>query len=159
MIQVDDGISVAGALGREDLTRAREAGITLVIDLREDSEPVPHGLDPRAAELLATAFGISYRRVPIGPAGPFRIAFGEIAALVRQARGRVLVVCATGRRAAAAAVAVLGRARRWTPAASADALHALGFDVAGMPPLARAVAEYVERGPVGDHVAGDGLGI
>lgn len=159
MIDVDDRICVAGALRREDLARAREAEVVLVIDLREDTEPVPHGLDPRATEALAAALGLSYRRVAMGPGGPFRRAFGEIDALVRAARGRVLVTCASGRRAAAAAVAVLGRAGRWTPASSAEVLCALGFDPAAMPPLGRAVEEYVVHGPIEAHVAGDGLGI
>jgi len=159
MTELNDRITVAGALDREDLERARASGVSLVVDLRDDAEPVPHGLDPRSEEILCAALGLAHRRVPMGPADPARRAFAEIDALVRATPGRVLLHCASGRRAAAAVVAMLGRADRWTPAACGGAFRALGFDVDRMPPLGRAVAEYVTRGPADDHVAGCGLGI
>lgn len=159
MTRMDERIDVAGALGREELERARERGVRLVIDLREDGEPVPHGLDPWAEQVLATALGLVHRRVPIGPGGGFRAAFAEIDAHVQGASGRVLLHCASGRRAAAAAVAVEGRARGWTVAACAELLRARGFDPAAMPPLGRAVEEYVAHGPANDTVPGEGLGI
>jgi uncharacterized protein (TIGR01244 family) len=159
MTDVNDRISVAGPLDCEDLRQARAAGIALVVDLRDDAEPVSHGLDPRSEAVVAAAIGLPHRRVPMGVGEPSRRAFAEIEAIVRGASGRVLLHCASGRRAAAAVVAVLGRADRWTPATCKGALRALGFDVAGMPPLGRAIVEYVTHGPADERVAGCGLGI
>lgn len=159
MIELDESITVWGALERADLETARAGGVTLVVDLREDTEPVPHGLAPSAEAACAGVLGLSHRRVPIGPEGPFRRPFAVVDALVHATCGRVLLHCASGRRAAAAAVAALGRARGWTPAECTRTLRRLGFEVGSMPPLGRAVAEYVARGPADGHVAGGGLGI
>jgi len=159
MIRVDERIAVAGALEAEDLAAARDAGIRMVIDLREDTEPVPSGLDPEEEPEAAAEIGIVHRRLPVGPRTSLRRAFGDLDALLADAPGPALIHCASGRRAVAAAVAVLGRAGGWTPAACIRQIRSLGFETTAMPPLGEAVVDYATRGPGERHVAGVGLGI
>lgn len=81
---------------------AAQAGVSLVINLREKNEF--KGNDP----MLARQAGLPYLNVPVSGRAPFeREAFDRISAAVEQAKGPVWVYCSSGNRAAAWYVAHL----------------------------------------------------
>jgi len=87
---------LAGQPDAAGLAAARDAGVAVVIDLRDPSE---HDWDEAAA---AEAIGLQYHNVPVSGRALSREAMQRIDAIVRENEGEeILLHCASGNRAAA----------------------------------------------------------
>lgn len=105
---LDDRTMVAGQIRPDDIAEAAAAGVTLIVNNRPDGEEPgqPSGAEVEAA---ARAAGIDYRFLPIaGTIAPETVA--AMAALLDDARGRVLMFCRVGTRSTS--LWALAQARR-----------------------------------------------
>jgi uncharacterized protein (TIGR01244 family) len=160
MLIWDDQTWISGALGAAELEAASEAGVRLVIELRDHGEPDRRGLTPSELRRAAEALGIVHRHVPIVVERPCEGPIDEVARLLDAAPGRTLIVCASGRRAVVVLSAIAGRRGGWRGDETARRVAALGFDLTTMPLLQDALVRYVARGTGSDaHAAGGGLDI
>jgi uncharacterized protein (TIGR01244 family) len=159
MIQFDERVWVAGSLDENELRALKAAGVALLIDLRDDGEPAPRGLDPDDEARLAAAVDLPRRRVAIAVDHSCRTRFEEVGRLVEATDAPVLVHCASGRRAAVVLVANEGRRCGWSPDECAQRVRGLGFDLENMPFLRDALADYVSREAESPAAAGAGAGI
>lgn len=90
------GLRTSGAPSREDLARARDEGITTVIDLRAPGE----GSFDEAAE--AAALGMHYVSLPVAGADGVTVENAhKLSDALTAADGPVLLHCASGNRAGA----------------------------------------------------------
>ena len=113
-----EGVLAGGRIDADDLPALRAAGIVQVIDLTPDAETP--GFDEAGA---VRAAGLAYDNVPIaGPADLGPTAVSAFDRLLRDARGPVLVHCASGNRVGA--LAALRAA--WLQGADEDAAIAEG---------------------------------
>ena len=95
--RLSDTMLVAGQIDPDDVERAREAGVTLIVNNRPDGESYdqPEGDAIRRAAQTA---GIDYHAIPIGQGG---FGMDEVAAMqtaLDEAQGPVLAFCRSGTR-------------------------------------------------------------
>ena len=92
---VTQDLATAGVLDAEAVAAAKAAGYEVVIDLRTRAE----GLDAERA--LVTAAGLDYQNLPVDRAAPQPTDLAAFSALLGVLGDRkLLVICATGKRAA-----------------------------------------------------------
>ena len=106
-IRVSDRISVGGQPSEADLDRLAERGFRAVINLRTDDEAnLP--ISPEAERAYAESAGLTYRRLPIRPAGlrPHEVEVFRL--IARDLPGPIFVHCAAGQRASAISVLAEG---------------------------------------------------
>jgi uncharacterized protein (TIGR01244 family) len=106
-IRVSDRLSVGGQPNESDLDQLAERGFRAVVNLRIDNE-ANQPISPEAERAYAESAGLTYRRLPITPAGlrPHQVeAFRKI---VDGLPGPVYVHCSAGQRASAISVLAEG---------------------------------------------------
>ncbi|WP_165243905.1 beta-lactamase hydrolase domain-containing protein [Paludisphaera soli] len=113
---ITDRITIADQPDEQDLSRLREAGYVAVVNLRNDGEPEqPMDVEQEGRE--AAALGLAYHHHGVG--GPPLADPGVSEAcdfIDREAsRGKVLVHCRKGGRAAAIVLIQQARAHGWNP--------------------------------------------
>lgn len=92
-----DGALLAGQPAAADLVLARERGVTTVISLRRDSEPI--GYDERAE---AERLGLNYRSIPWGdPSELTDEVFAQVREVLSQTARPLLLHCGSGNRVGA----------------------------------------------------------
>jgi uncharacterized protein (TIGR01244 family) len=106
-IRVSDRLSVGGQPNESDLDQLAERGFQAVVNLRTDNEAnLP--ISPEAERAYAESAGLTYRRLPITPAGlrPHQVeAFRKI---VEGLPGPIYVHCGAGQRASAISILAEG---------------------------------------------------
>jgi len=106
-IRVSDRISVGGQPSEADLDRLAERGFRAVINLRTDDEAnLP--ISPEAERAYAESAGLTYRRLPIRPAGLRPHEVEAFRAIARDLPAPIFVHCAAGQRASAISVLAEG---------------------------------------------------
>lgn len=80
-----------------DIARAREAGVTLIVNNRPDGESYdqPEG---EAIRMAAQEAGIAYRAIPIGQGGFGMDEISAMGSALYEAPGKVLAFCRSGTR-------------------------------------------------------------
>ena len=127
-IRVSDRLSVGGQPNESDLDQLAERGFRAVVNLRIDND-ANQPISPEAERAYAESAGLTYRRLPITPAGlrPHQVeAFRKI---VEGLPGPIYVHCGAGQRASAISILAEGVGE----AADAALLEAArqGIDVPG----------------------------
>lgn len=97
--QLTDSLMVSTQIEADDIARAAEAGVRMIVNNRPDEEEPEQ---PKSEELhqLADRHGIAYRHIPVTPG---EIDEADIAAFDRalcEADGQILAFCRTGTRSA-----------------------------------------------------------
>jgi uncharacterized protein (TIGR01244 family) len=106
-IRVSDRLSVGGQPNESDLDQLAERGFQAVVNLRMDNE-ASQPISPEAERAYAEMAGLTYRRLPIKPAGlkPQQVeAFRKI---VEGLPGPIYVHCGAGQRASAISILAEG---------------------------------------------------
>lgn len=143
-------VAIAGTLTRRDLEEVRRRGFTVVLDLRRRDEPVSGGLSPAEEEAEARGLGLEYHRVELAPQDVDDRVVERVREVLAASRGRVVVHCASGRRAAVLAVLDRGCREGWTPAQCLARVRELGYDCDAVPALGDLLRRYVAaHGPEG----------
>lgn len=96
--QIDDRIWVASQIGPEDIDAVRAAGFTLLVCNRPDHEHGPDQPSFAAVAAAAAAAGIEARHIPFGGEGPHPGQPEELAHLLGEQGGKVLLYCRSGAR-------------------------------------------------------------
>lgn len=127
--QVTDHLHVSPQISVEDVARAKELGVTMIINNRPEGEEAgqPTG---ESIEAAAQAAGIGYAAVPVAHGGfaPWQLD-GMAAALEQAGEGGVLAYCRSGTRSTL--LWALTRARAGdNPDALAEKAAAAGYDLA-----------------------------
>ncbi|MEM9319579.1 MAG: TIGR01244 family sulfur transferase [Pseudomonadota bacterium] len=94
-----DRYAVAPQLQPEEMVKLAEAGVTVVICNRPDSE-VPPELQAAALQEAAEAAGLQFVYNPVVGFGMSHEAIDEQADAIEQAEGQVVAYCASGMRSA-----------------------------------------------------------
>ncbi len=91
------------------LTRMRSLGVDTIVNLRTDTEMTDRRLVPYDEQAEAESLGMRYVRIPSGgPKNPYSpAAVDQLAAAIEAAEGKVLLHCASARRASHLWVAYL----------------------------------------------------
>jgi sulfide:quinone oxidoreductase len=157
--KLDDNIFVAGQIGTDDIDRAAESGVRMIINNRPDGEEPGQ---PTAAELgeRAAQHGIAYRHIPIS-GGKFDdasvAAFGEA---LREAGGPTLAFCRSGMRAAT--LWALSQAGARPAEALIGAAQEAGYDLsahrARLTPAPRPSGDMASREQFDVVIVGGGAG-
>jgi uncharacterized protein (TIGR01244 family) len=127
--KVTDHLHVSPQISVEDVARAKELGVTMIINNRPEGEEAgqPTG---ESIEAAAQAAGIGYAAVPVAHGGfaPWQLD-GMAAALEQAGEGGVLAYCRSGTRSIL--LWALTRARAGdSPDALAEKAAAAGYDLA-----------------------------
>lgn len=127
--QVTDHLHVSPQISVEDVARAKELGVTMIINNRPEGEEAgqPTG---ESIEAAAQAAGMGYAAVPVAHGGfaPWQLD-GMAAALEQAGEGGVLAYCRSGTRSTL--LWALTRARAGdSPEALAEKAAAAGYDLA-----------------------------
>ena len=95
--QLREGMLASPQIVAEDVARAKEAGVTLIINNRPDGEAADQ---PGGAEIEAAAHanGIAYRAIPVSSAGFSLPQIEEMQTALDSAEGTVLAYCRSGTR-------------------------------------------------------------
>ncbi|MEZ0497060.1 TIGR01244 family sulfur transferase [Sphingomonas sp. IW22] len=157
--KLDDNILVAGQIGTDDIDRAAESGMRMIINNRPDGEEPGQ---PTAVELgeRAAQHGIAYRHIPIS-GGKFDdasvAAFGEA---LREAGGPTLAFCRSGMRAAT--LWALSQAGTHPAEALIGAAQEAGYDLsahrARLTPAPRPSGDMASREQFDVVIVGGGAG-
>ena len=130
--RVEQDFFVAPQLAEEDFAAAAAMGVRAVVNNRPDGESFDQIADVRARE-LATAAGLHYVHLPIGPEGLTIAAVEGLEAVMADAQGPVVAYCRSGTRSCH--LWALAAARRLEPEAVIEAAAAAGYDVSGLRPV------------------------
>lgn len=130
---LSDTVFASPQIGAEDIAAAKAAGVVTIINNRPDGEDpsAPQGDTIRS---LASAEGIAYVAIPIGPAG-----FGEqdvdsMISALDSANGPVLAYCRSGTRSTL--LWALAQAKQGgDPEKIAQSAMAAGYDVSPVRPM------------------------
>ena len=140
--KLTDTILVAPQISVEDVTAAKEAGVTFILNNRPEGES-PDQTPGDAIEQAAQAAGIGYAAVPVTHSGfaPWQID-GMDDALAKSEGGRLLAYCRSGTRSTL--LWALARARAGDePEALADKAAAAGYDLSPV----RQIMDALSAGP------------
>ena len=127
-----DGMLASPQIEVEDIARAKEAGVTLIINNRPDGEASdqPAGAEIEAA---AQASGIAYRAIPVSSAGFSLPQIEEMQTALDEAEGTVLAFCRSGTRSTI--LWALAKAKSGAPVDQlSDDASAAGYDLSGIRP-------------------------
>lgn len=127
--QLTDRLHVSPQISVEDVARAKELGVTVIINNRPEGEE-PGQPTGESIEAAARAVGIGYAAVPVAHGGfaPWQLD-GMAAALEQAGEGGVLAYCRSGTRSTL--LWALTRARAGdNPDALAEKAAAAGYDLA-----------------------------
>lgn len=140
---LNDELAIAGTLVESDLDELVRRGYRTIIDLRAGGESAPGGLRPEDEGPLAAARGLRYEEIPVSPQN---LAVGTAKAVGRAiaaAEPRILVHCASGRRAAFLAAMHLAGAQGWTVGRCLEEVVRAGVSPDETPKLRDFLIEYV----------------
>jgi uncharacterized protein (TIGR01244 family) len=120
---------VSPQIAADDLAAAKALGVMLVINNRPDGEEFgqPRGADIEAA---ATALGLSYASIPVGPMGISSADLDAFDAAVAANTGGVLAFCRSGTRSTIVRALSEARAGRPVDEIISEAAEA-GYNIAG----------------------------
>ncbi len=139
---IRDRITIADQPDEQDLSRLRERGDGAVVNLRNDGEP-EQPLDVEGERREASSLGLAYHHYGVG--GPPLSDPGVAEAcdfIEREAgKGKVLVHCRKGGRAAAIVLIQQARANGWKPEEAAARGREVGIVLD--PPLQTKVEAYL----------------
>lgn len=127
-----DGMLASPQIEVGDVARAKEAGVTLIINNRPDGEASdqPAGAEIEAA---AQASGIAYRAIPVSSAGFSLPQIEEMQTALDEAEGTVLAFCRSGTRSTI--LWALAKAKSGAPVDQlSDDASAAGYDLSGIRP-------------------------
>lgn len=126
--QLTDSLYVSPQISVQDVARARELGVTIIINNRPDDEE-PGQANGTEIEAAAQAAGIAYAAVPVAHGGfsPWQLD-GMAAALEQAGQGNVLAYCRSGTRSTLLWALTRARAGDDADALSAKAAAA-GYDL------------------------------
>ena len=130
--QLREGMLASPQIVAEDVARAKEAGVTLIINNRPDGEAADQ---PGGAEIEAAAHanGIAYRAIPVSSAGFSLPQIEEMQTALDSAEGTVLAYCRSGTRST-----ILWALANAKSGAQVDQLSeaaaAAGYDLSGIRP-------------------------
>jgi uncharacterized protein (TIGR01244 family) len=134
LISLARGLSVAGALDRDDIEALAEAGVRTIINNRPDGED-PGQLPAVEAQELAAARGIAYHHIPITAASLSKADVEAFAAALRSSAAPAVAHCRSGTRST-----LLWALTRLREGADPFALTAEaarhGIDIAALPAVA-----------------------
>jgi uncharacterized protein (TIGR01244 family) len=135
-IRVSDRLAVGGQPDESDLDRLAERGFRAVVNLRMDDE-ANQPISPEAERAYAESAGLTYRRLPITPAGlrPHQVeAFRKI---IESLPGPIYVHCGAGQRASAISILAEGVSDRAGASLLAAARQGIAFADGGVPAFIR----------------------
>jgi uncharacterized protein (TIGR01244 family) len=130
--KLSDSVFASPQIELEDITEARDAGVTLIVCNRPDGED-PSAPQSVEVEVAAAIEGINFVAIPIGHSGFSEPQIDQMIAALEQAEGNVLAYCRSGTRSTllwALAQAKQGQA----PNDIAAAAMAAGYDVSPVRP-------------------------
>jgi uncharacterized protein (TIGR01244 family) len=130
-IRVSDRLSVGGQPNESDLDQLAERGFKAVVNLRIDNE-ANQPISPEAERAYAESAGLTYRRLPITPAGlrPHQVeAFRKI---VEGLPGPIYVHCGAGQRASAISILAEGISDRVAASLLEAARQGIAFGDGGV---------------------------
>ncbi len=135
---IDATISVAPQIALDDLAELAAAGFTVIVNNRPDGEDFgqPTGEEIAAA---AAAAGLGYTAIPVTHAGFSHPQIDAMAAVLGEAKGRVLAYCRSGTRSCNLWALAAVKAGAHPDAAMAKAAAA-GYDLTGLRPLLDALS-------------------
>ncbi len=130
--QLREGMLASPQIVTEDVARAKEAGVTLIINNRPDGEAAdqPDGAEIEAA---AHANGIAYRAIPVSSAGFSLPQIEEMQTALDSAEGTVLAYCRSGTRSTILWALANAKSGAQVDQLSEDAAAA-GYDLSGIRP-------------------------
>lgn len=156
--EFNDRLAIAGTLTASDLDDLVRRKFRTIIDLRGGGESAPDGLRPQNEEALATSRGIRYEQIPVGPHNLDVATAHAVGRAIDEAEPRILVHCASGRRAGFLTVMHLARAGRWTVERCMEVLEGAGIATREAPALRDLLIEYVSgHADAGAPVSGSAL--
>ena len=129
--QIDDGLSVAGQISSDDLSRAAEEGFKTVINVRPDGEQADAMTSDQAQD-AAGALALGYHHLPVLPTQITDQDVDAFKGLLASAEGPILAHCGTGMRAT-----VLWALANAGSMSTEEILHkaaAAGFDLSKIAP-------------------------
>ena len=127
-----DGMLASPQIEAGDVARAKEAGVTLIINNRPDGEASdqPAGAEIEAA---AQASGIDYRAIPVSSAGFSLPQIEDMQTALNEAEGTVLAFCRSGTRSTI--LWALAKAKSGAPVDQlSDDASAAGYDLSDIRP-------------------------
>jgi uncharacterized protein (TIGR01244 family) len=142
---IGDKLAIAGELTADELRALSERGYRVVVDLRSDGEPTTRGMTPWDERRVAAGLGLTYRQVPIEVSSFDHPTVETVRRMLRETRGRVLLHCRSGRRAAALAVIYLSCDEHLPLREALGRARALGVDRDGAAGLCDLWMAYVVR--------------
>jgi uncharacterized protein (TIGR01244 family) len=95
--QINDFLSVAGQISKDDIAALAQAGFAVIINNRPDNEE-PGQLDHHEAEVEAKKRGLEYRYLPVTTGNITRTEVAEFARLLLRSPKPVLAHCRSGTR-------------------------------------------------------------
>lgn len=128
-----DGFFVSPQITPAEVSQAKAAGVTLIINNRPDGEEAGQP-DSETIAAACTEAGIAYVSIPVGPMGINESMLNSFADSVAAAPGPILAYCRTGTRSTM--VRALDEARKGgdVDAIIAEA-RAAGYDISGQRPM------------------------
>lgn len=144
-VRINERISVAGQIEPADLRAAADAGFRTVVNNRPDGE-APGQPAGESIEEAATAAGLDYLALPIGRDGISLEMVSSLARLLESPEAPVLAFCRSGNRSTqlwALAAAMSGG----SPDEIVTTAHSCGYDVAGLTPILRQLADAAGSDP------------
>lgn len=137
-------MAIAGTLTRDDLEEIRRRGYRVVLDLRVHDEPVAGGLSPAQEAVEARKLDLEYHCVEVSLHALDDCVVERLRGALATLPGRVVVHCASGRRAAVFAILDLACREGWSAQECLTRLRALGFDGDEMPALRELLVRHVD---------------
>ena len=142
--RLSETVLASPQIGPDDLSAAKKAGVTLIVNNRPDDEE--EGQVPgHAIEAAAREAGLDYIAIPIGHAGFSESQVAALASALDVAQGEVLAYCRTGTRSTLLWAVAEARSGR-DPAEIAEAAREAGYDVSPVRPAMDMLASQARAG-------------
>ncbi len=140
---ITDQITIADQPTEADLARLRDEGYVAVVNLRLDGEP-EQPLDVAAEGREAESLGLAYHHLAVGQPALADPGVSAVCDFIDQeaAKGKVLVHCRRGGRAAAITLIQQARAQGWDAAEAVQQGAAIGLSLD--PGLRAKVEQYLK---------------
>ncbi|MEE4540323.1 MAG: TIGR01244 family sulfur transferase [Erythrobacter sp.] len=130
---LSDTVFASPQIGADDIAAAKAAGVVTIINNRPDGED-PTAPQGATIEALASAEGMAYVAIPIGPAGFGESDIDAMTEALDAADGPVLAYCRSGTRSTL--LWALSQAKQGgDPDTIAEAAKAAGYDVSPVRPM------------------------
>ncbi len=95
--QLSDTMFASPQIGTSDITAAKDAGVTLIVNNRPDGEE-PSAPQSEEISAAASAAGLQYVSIPIGHSGFSEPQIVQMQSALKTAEGKVLAYCRSGTR-------------------------------------------------------------